>query len=70
MHPVTMGRDDHVRAMSDEHLPLTATNGLPRITTDVPLPPGNPMPLPRPRDDEPKPFSAAGRAPEWLVAYA
>lgn len=54
--------------MTDEHLPLTATNGLPRIPTDVPLPPRGVAPLPRPRDDEPKPFHAAHA--EWLVAYA
>lgn len=55
--------------MSEEHLPLTATNGLPHIATDVPLAPEGVAPLPRPRDDEPKPFSAT-RAAEWLVAYA
>lgn len=57
--------------MSEEHLPLTATNGLPRIQTDVPLPPKEVPALPRPREDEPKPFTArADRAAEWLVAYA
>ncbi|HUR68789.1 MAG TPA: hypothetical protein VM370_06040 [Candidatus Thermoplasmatota archaeon] len=55
--------------MTEEHLPFTATNGLPRIQTEVPLPPGDPMPLPRPRDDEPKPFTARA-APAWLAAYA
>lgn len=54
--------------MSDDRLPLNATNGLPRIDTEVPLPPRGVPALPRPRDDEPKPFSARGA--EWLVAYA
>ena len=53
--------------MSDDHLPLTATNGLPRIDTDVPLPPKSVPGMPRPRDDEPAPFHATA---EWLVAYA
>lgn len=44
--------------MNAEHLPLTATNGLPRVDTDVPLPPNAVPPLPRPRDDEPRPFTA------------
>jgi hypothetical protein len=56
--------------MSEEHLPFTATNGLPRVQHDVPLPPGQVAPLPRPRDDETKPFMADMRATEWLMAYA
>ena len=44
--------------MNDEHLPLTATHGVPRVTTDVPLPPQGVPALPRPREDEPSPFAA------------
>lgn len=58
-------------SMSEGHLPVTATNGLPQVQTDVPLPPRGLAPLPRPRDDEPHPFHArASRAPDRLVAYA
>lgn len=56
--------------MTTDPLPLTATHGLPEISSDVPVPPGDVAPLPRPRDDEPRPFHAARAAPGWLVAYA
>jgi len=48
---------------------FVVTTAIGEIAPDLPPPPSRVQPLPRPRDDEPKPFTAR-RAPEWLVAYA
>jgi hypothetical protein len=50
-----------------DHIPTNPTQGLPRIEPEIPMRPNAAPAVPRPRDDEPKPFHAAQA---WLVAYA